>query len=544
MSVTLANVLKLPSFREAAVAGGKSGLKKTVSSVSVLEYTMVDDVQEYMFSQIEFLGNELVISCFGGIRNDVDAQCTLLQRLADAGEVGLVLYYVGVILPGIDRCLIELADKLDFPLIVMPERRPNLRYSDVIIEVMDAVFKDRMTGTYFQTEILEHISRMPVYQHNIRTAMRLLSDRVRASLFLIDASGELLESVCCPRSFEIDFPVFLARYKKLSPSKDIELDGQRLFIKTFTVTTNTASCLELYLIKPNEEIRQSDGEQIIEVLQICLRLWNQKYGEAVLPELVQAILQDEPLRMRRIANAFTIDIASIHTMLIVSPLPETQTRGEQQRLLSLVRDELSAYCKTIITDIYHRDIVVFIDTPPDHPATALAEMLDGEINKDGINALITACFNLNDTGEVRRAWLKNKTALAAARAVYPYKTVFTGQEIGFAELCLSLIARGEEEIRHYTAPLNCLDAEDGQNGELTKTLEVFLLDAESSPENCAKIMYRHPNSIRYRLNRIGELLGFKIGALPETMEVYQAAALRRLLRKSPLPKQVFEPEPV
>ena len=37
MSVTVADLLKLPSLRQAKVIGGAKGLGKTVSSISVLE---------------------------------------------------------------------------------------------------------------------------------------------------------------------------------------------------------------------------------------------------------------------------------------------------------------------------------------------------------------------------------------------------------------------------------------------------------------------------------------------------------------------------
>ena len=44
-----------------------------------------------------------------------------MKRLAEGGEVGLILYYVGVYLKKIDPRLVSLADEMDFVLIVMPE---------------------------------------------------------------------------------------------------------------------------------------------------------------------------------------------------------------------------------------------------------------------------------------------------------------------------------------------------------------------------------------------------------------------------------------
>ena len=47
MSVTVADLLKLPSLRQAKVIGGAKGLGKTVSSISVLE--SVDPVRADAF---------------------------------------------------------------------------------------------------------------------------------------------------------------------------------------------------------------------------------------------------------------------------------------------------------------------------------------------------------------------------------------------------------------------------------------------------------------------------------------------------------------
>ena len=112
MSVTVSDILKLPSMRDARVAGGERGLGRIVDSVSVLEYAQPSLTLTELFDNIEFMGNELVITAFATIKDDVEAQCANIRRLAEVGEVGLVLYYVGIFLPRVDSRLIRLADEL------------------------------------------------------------------------------------------------------------------------------------------------------------------------------------------------------------------------------------------------------------------------------------------------------------------------------------------------------------------------------------------------------------------------------------------------
>ena len=127
MSVTVSDILKLPSMRDARVSGGESGLGRIVDSVSVLEYAQPSLTLTELFDNIEFMGNELVITAFATIKDDVEAQCANIRSMSEVGEVGMILYYVGIIMPSVDQRLVKLADELDFVLICMPENEPDIQ---------------------------------------------------------------------------------------------------------------------------------------------------------------------------------------------------------------------------------------------------------------------------------------------------------------------------------------------------------------------------------------------------------------------------------
>ncbi|MGI6318509.1 MAG: PucR family transcriptional regulator ligand-binding domain-containing protein, partial [Dethiobacteria bacterium] len=96
MAVTVADLLKLPSLRNAEVVAGRGGLQKIVSSISVLESVDPELLMEAHFHNDEFYGSEIVITSFINIKDDVELQCRNIRRLAEGGEVGLILYYVGI----------------------------------------------------------------------------------------------------------------------------------------------------------------------------------------------------------------------------------------------------------------------------------------------------------------------------------------------------------------------------------------------------------------------------------------------------------------
>lgn len=59
MSVTVADLLKLPSLRNAEVVAGKQGLNRIVTSVSVLEYAEPSFCRMNCFKILNFLGVKL-----------------------------------------------------------------------------------------------------------------------------------------------------------------------------------------------------------------------------------------------------------------------------------------------------------------------------------------------------------------------------------------------------------------------------------------------------------------------------------------------------
>lgn len=178
MSITVADVMKLPSMRGAKVLGGAGGLTRVVSSISVLEYARPTAIQSELFDRIEFLGNELAITGFMNDPDDVELQCTNLRRLADIGEVGVILFYVGIVMKKVDRRLIDVANELSFPLICMPVGQMNQRYSEVICEVMELIYRDQMASTNLVSELLEQAVGLAPHQRTVDSMLRLLADRL------------------------------------------------------------------------------------------------------------------------------------------------------------------------------------------------------------------------------------------------------------------------------------------------------------------------------------------------------------------------------
>ena len=72
--------------------------------------------------------------------------------------------------------------------------------------------------------------------------------------------------------------------------------------------------------------------------------------------------------------------------------------------------------------------------------------------------------------------------------------------------------------------------EKSQDWDVLQTLKVYLLDTECSITVSSELLHVHPNTIKYRINVITNLLGFRPGKMPDSIKLYQALAIHRLLQ--------------
>ena len=529
MSVTVANILTLPSMRGARVLGGRGGLNKIISSISVLESTDPAALIDSIFPNDEFFGSEIVITGFLNIQNDVDRQYANMLRLAEGGEVGLILFYVGVYMPRVDQRLIDLADEKDFVLISMPEGLPMLRYSEVLGDVTECIYRDRMRNESVVSEILARVSRLPAHQRTVDTVLKMLSDRISASVALTDSAHRVLNLIAWPRSIEPAVKAGLTELEALPPPEEAVPCGflPGGWMHRCLLEKDSEDSMELFLMKEGTALDAGLLAQAADVVRLSINIWGENHGDVAVHELVRAILQDEPIKMRRLAEIFHIDVASIHEMWILSG-------GDcdfPQRLAAISSDIQSAvagYYETAFFDQYEGQLLLFLATPDSFSETErFSQELLALVEETENAVTITRCNGLKNTTDVRRAYLTHQEYLADTQAVFPLKRNFSLGDLEFARSCRSLVEQGEEVLRRCTALLEPLKCE---HEDLTDTLSVYLLDCESSVTQTAQRLYLHKNTIKYRLRRIADILGCRPDKMPESMKLYQAAAVRRLVR--------------
>ncbi len=537
MSITVNDCLNLPCLKDARVVGGHKGLNRIVSSISVLEYANPESLQEELFSNSEFYGSELVISAFTSVKDDIEAQCANIERLAAVGEVGLILYYVGIFLPKIDKSLIALANELDFPIIVMPENRFNLRYSEVIVEVMEAIIADRSRNNYFVSEILERISKLKKAQRTMDNVLRMISDRIHSTILLTDENNKILNIAVWPRGYEDDFSTIFENFDKKSTSSAsyiIDFDGTSMYICTSELTIEDGHKVKFHIAKDNDYETSDFVRQTKEILRISLNLFSQNHSTVVLSELVRAILDDEPMNMRRLATFFNINVSEFNSLWVLKPNNQNKDVAIDSVISSTI-EFLDTYSNTLVVDQYNNSVVIFMDKKS--IAVGNAALYSSELIKllkmQGHYYDLVICNQLITTKDVRSAYLVIDAHLSSAKIIFPSKSILTAEDLIFSHSCEKIIEAGESSLERKLAPLIYLISHSNLSGfDVESTLSTYMLDCQQNVGLSADTLFLHKNTMKYRLQQITEKLGHSIKKMPESYNLYQACAIHRLLENS------------
>jgi len=530
--ITVADCLKLTALREAELVGGANGLDRAVTSVSVLEWPEVSALSEDVL-----IGNEVIISALVQIKDDAEKQCRLIRHLCSMGTACLIVYYVGVFVPEIDPRLIRTADELRYPLIVMPRGRMDFRYSDAITDIVEYIHAERMQGNYYITDTMNSIALLEPHQRTMNGVLRLLSDRLRCTLILTDRYLERRAAAAWPASQQWDYAEILQvlRMQSTPPEEAIRGDFSGRSVQIWDIPVAARGHREMHLFALDESGHLTAGllRQAAEVAALALNIWNEGAYYEGTDALISAVLNDDSAAMRRHASRMGISIEAVHTMWVFRAFRDGDeaelSDRERVDLILKIKLFLQDYHKLVIVDSYDSHIVALTDDAifeTDAKATG-TEFIE-ELRRENCQAWACVFENLENTAQARETYIRFTKNQATLRTVFAHQKLFRESDIRFVQRCLEIIVQGERRVSDCLAPiLRLKSASDGVS--LLETLCTYLLDAEASSQKTGAILYLHKNTVNYRLNKIKSILRCNLTEMPETLEIYQAAAVYRIL---------------
>jgi len=534
MSVTVADCLALPCLRDANVAGGSAGLNKIVASITVLEYASIPVLSHDLFA-----GSEICITAFATAKDDVELQCDVLRHLYNSGVVSLILYYIGVIVPKLDKKLIAVADELDMPLIVMPHKNMKYRYATALSEITEAILYDSLHEKYFVPTIIERVAQFPVRQRNLDNVIRILSDRFHINIIVTDEQMCLVSKAIWPTTGSFDTDRFIESIGKdiesFHSGKIIEISDAYVSAFYSAIYVNKNQKMYIFAVMDGEDqigktLNKNTLMQISESIQLIVSMQNYSDWSLSSNQLVNAIMNNDAYRTNQISAQTGFNIKQISDMWILMISKASEEKMAEllttSRMLQ-VKEFLSFRYKESFVGSFEESIICLMceSQDSDTQETAPFELMD-ELGSDD-DMLLLSFSNMKTPMDVRNAYDTAQEGWFALREIYKNRTVFFRQELNFALSCIRNIGQKDNGYKESLAILEPL-MNSGNTQESIETLSVFLLDACNSITETAKLMHVHPNTVKYRLKEIKKKLKVDIVKLPDAYELYLAVALKRL----------------
>mgnify|MGYP000049005923 CR=1 FL=1 len=157
-------------------------------------------------------------------------------------------------------------------------------------------------------------------------------------------------------------------------------------------------------------------KQAVEGVRLGMSVWGRQHDQADLSELVRAIIQDEPIKMRRLGDLYHIDVEALSDVWILKNL----TDADLSRWIGPIRELSSHFARIEICEPYENDILIFpVGNRTLRDMNGWAAALAGFCAKHEIPIKITRCPLLQNTANVKYAYEINHTYLADASGYSP-----------------------------------------------------------------------------------------------------------------------------
>lgn len=516
MRITIKDCLALPAFENAQVLSCEDRVVKSIKNISVLEANRLEDLNEYYDEK-----NQMIVTGFYGIRDDVDAQCKIVEFLAKHGMVSLVLHRVGEIMPSIDNQLIECCSKYGVVLIKL-NTNAKLVMSEIIEEVSHTLFYGGVDESYDNSLITNTIMHLLDFEKYSDFESAVKAAAVKNNFQMIILSTDFNPVLTVENQFKttIERAIRLGRENSIEKRSKvytlIDVDGVLTYWGPITIQDRN---YYMFIVDNNDSYSKDEIVKLADIIQMAIGMWKYTPARDQKAEFVKAlkrgnismayaIKEETEIVEEHIISVFTgTGFANSDTQSIIDEyclknnLSNLQIHEEDYTFGIIIGDSTRAICAKLFEKAKSRNARLFHVT-----------------GVDGIEGACDAFKLINET------WNQ-------AQQVFPFKRAFSKYDLLLISNCNSIQLRGGFIKRNYMKLLEPFEADVSNKGrQLLDTLETFVLDAGMNGAKTADIMDVHTNTVQYRLKKISELLGAEITANRVIPGLTIALALKRLER--------------
>jgi DNA-binding Lrp family transcriptional regulator len=521
MRITVEDCLKLDAFNGCKVLTGKRKSDRRVRSVSVLDE---DNIEKGI--ERNGIKEQMVITHFWSIKNDIPAQCRAVSGLGRKGISALVIYLSTEGIPEVDDAVVKSAEESGLMLITIPDYY-KVTYSMLIEQVLDKIlyghnYSDNiLNNTIFHLLNFDKHSSFPV-------ALREAAMYNDYQIVLMTVEYNPILTIETRHLVKIDDAIRIARRDDaIHPTTFTRVSTDDVI--TYWGYINIGDQQYVLMICDNEDNYSAiEMKKLAEIIELAIGMWKYTPERDSRSEFIKSAVRGD------MSFCYTLlEEASLKGMHYASVFyVKTVESAEFMELLDKYKKE---YGFNVLTLPDNRDLfgMIYHDGDQDKASDVKLAVLKlyEEVKTIGykdIRLFHTTGIDTLDAA-VEGFRLINKTC-NYVEMVFPYKRIFSKYEMSMVCDCVNLQTSGTSLKRMYLDLLEPFSREVSPNkGKLLlDTLATFILDAGMNSNKTAEFMNIHNNTVQYRLKRINEILGAEMTANRIIPGLTMALAIKRL----------------
>lgn len=529
MALTVREALKFGGLFGATVVAGDLGLSKQIESVSVLEIAE-SNISRWV------LKNQLYITSFYAIFDNVEQQKIVIESLANHGCCGLVLCYVGTWIQEIDKEIIKFCNEHAFPLI---QARTDVSYIEIMSPIMNLLYEEDSQASAINdySVVRNDFLDLIVNEESSDVIFRKINQRLEKNISYYDTYGKLIFSdkkqeetkieesylennfnhvlyACSRKGYTVQeiggkesllvlirsrknlFGVFITDYEKESFS-----DLENYLINPLVVAG------ALILRKRNRigNLRAKAMEDYVADLLV----WN-------FPSNKMAVERGKELGVDILDknNVVLINVNSIQRTVDLKVQQEIQDYVKRV-LLSQIEYYIKLYNESNWLTLRSDTIILFLDIRKQNidMQEFCKHILDIFSKKQNLSISIGVSNSFDQETNIPEAYHQAFQSAVLGREYYGDNKIVFFDSIFFLQKLRQMGSQDEtrEICYKYLQPIIEHDKDYGT--ELLETLKC-LLENNGNTQRVAQKMFVHKNTILQRKTKITELLGYSPFEMP------------------------------
>lgn len=534
LGVTVNELLELLKGYGAILKAGGNSLSKVIETVSVLE---VIEYQQWL------RGGELFMSTLSSFTSD-EQVCNLVKDLSEAGSAALALHPGVGLEVNITEQAYKIAEEYDFPIIILPRTIP---YSTVYSVMMNAMVNKQEKLLAQSKRINKYLTEILLTGGSFEKIASSLQKLIQKPVFISNSAYKVV-AVLGTDAFSTEYFIQCAkevlRYSNGHANEKGAWHEGNLSIQTYFSTNSDRKVKMLvarvavgrdvygYVVTTGDDINKDEVSFINMALShaataVALEVSKHNAIKAIEDRLIVEFLEDllngnynnEEAIIQRAAQR-GIDLKDKYVVMLVN-IDRSNMENDDVRFME-IKERLHKNVQFSVTFLNKKNVVI----PRKDSLIVLPHFLDGTRVEEVKPALLYLAREIMD--EVKKSkypaavsigiggyseklsglaqsYYQAEQALTIGRKIKGISGIFDYEQLGVYSFLLSF---GNEELKE-----NCrqclakvIEYDQSTNGELIKTMEMYL-DCNENISKTAEKLYVHPNTVKYRLERIKEILG-------------------------------------